>query len=202
MSRVVVAVTGGVASGKSEVTRRFEALGVPVFDADIAAREVLAPGSPGLAAVVEAFGPGLLAGDGSLNRRAMRERVFGDDDSRRRLEAIVHPAVRARLRSQATDCAAPYAVLAIPLLAESGGRERWPFIDRIVVVDVPEPVQIERLVARDGIDESLARRMLAAQASRGQRLALADDVIVNDGALSALDDEVARLHRLYLDLAG
>lgn len=202
MSPMVVAVTGGVASGKSEVTRRFEALGVPVFDADLAAREALAPGSPGLAAVVQAFGPEVLAEDGDLDRHAMRQRVFADEAARRQLEAIVHPVVRACLRRQITNCQAPYAVLAIPLLSESGGRKRWPVIDRILVVDVPAAVQIQRLVARDQVDETLARRMLATQASRAQRLAIADDVIANDGALATLDAEVSRLHRRYLELAG
>lgn len=201
MKRLVVAVTGGVASGKTEVTRRFQALGVPVFDADLAAREALAPGTPGLAAVVHAFGLGVLAADGSLDRRAMRERVFADPAVRQRLEAIVHPAVRERLAAQLSDCRTPYALLAIPLLVETGGRGRWPMIDRVLAVDVPEAVQIARLSARDGIDQALAQRMLAAQATRAERLAAADDVIVNDGPLQALDAEVARLHRRYLDLA-
>ena len=202
MSRFVVAVTGGVASGKSEVSRRFEALGVPVFDADLAARDALAPGTPGLAAVIHAFGPAVLAADGSLDRRAMRERVFRDETARRQLEAIVHPTVRERLRSQAEASPAPYVLLAIPLLVEGGGRGRWPFIDRVLVVDVPEAVQLARLTARDGIDAALARDMLAAQASRAARLAEADEVIVNDGPLEALDAEVARLHRRYLGIAG
>ena len=202
MTRFTVAVTGGIACGKSEATRRFEALGVPVFDADLAAREALATGSPGLAAVVREFGPDVLTKDGALDRRAMRERVFGDDDARGRLEAIVHPDVRARLTGQIAACAAPYAILAIPLLVESGGRARWPMIDRVLAIDVPEAVQIARLTARDGIDEALARRMLAAQATRAQRLAAADDVIVNDGPLEALDAEVTRLHRRYRELAA
>ncbi|MDZ4348753.1 MAG: dephospho-CoA kinase [Xanthomonadaceae bacterium] len=197
MTGFVVAVTGGVASGKSEVTRRFERLGVPVFDADIAAREALAPGSPGLAAVVHSFGLGVLAPDGGLDRRAMRQRVFNDDTARRQLETIVHPIVRERLRAQVEQCTADYAILAIPLLAESGGRERWPFIDRVLLVDVPESVQMSRLMARDGIDRPLATSMIAAQSTRAQRLALADDVVVNDGPLHLLDEAVASLHHRY-----
>jgi dephospho-CoA kinase len=196
MTDFVVAVTGGVASGKSEATRRFERLGVPVFDADIAAREALAPGSPGLAAVVHSFGLEALAPDGSLDRRAMRQRVFNDDTARRQLETIVHPIVR-----EVEQCTADYAILAIPLLAESGGRERWPFIDRVLLVDVPESVQMSRLMARDGIDRPLAANMLAAQSTRAQRLALADDVIVNDGPLNLLDEAVASLHRRYTAMA-
>jgi dephospho-CoA kinase len=201
MTDFVVAVTGGVASGKSEATRRFERLGVPVFDADIAAREALAPGSPGLAAVVHSFGLEALAPDGSLDRRAMRQRVFNDDTARRQLETIVHPIVRERLRAEVEQCTADYAILAIPLLAESGGRERWPFIDRVLLVDVPESVQMSRLMARDGIDRPLAANMLAAQSTRAQRLALADDVIVNDGPLNLLDEAVASLHRRYTAMA-
>lgn len=202
MTDFVVAVTGGVASGKSEVTRRFEHLGVPVFDADIAAREALAPGSPGLAAVVHAFGLEVLAPDGSLDRRAMRQRVFNDDNARRVLESIVHPVVRDRLRAQVAHCRAAYAILAIPLLAESGGRDRWPYISRILLVDVPESVQMHRLMARDGIDRPLAASMLAAQSTRDQRFAMADDVLVNDGPLDLLDEAVASLHRRYLAMAS
>lgn len=184
-----------------EATRRFEALGVPVFDADLSTREALTPGAPGLAAVMHAFGLGVLAVDGGLDRRAMRERVFANAAARQRLEAIVHPIVRERLAVQLADCRAPYALVAIPLLVETGGRERGPMIDRVLAVDVPEAVQISHLNARDGIDVALARRMLAAQSTRAQRLAAADDAIVNDGPLEALDAEVGRLHRRYLELA-
>lgn len=202
MSARAVALTGGVASGKSEVGRCFQALGVPLFDADLAAREALAPGSPGLAEAVAAFGPEILGPDGGLDRRAMRQRVFADAAARRRLEAIVHPHVRRRLHAQVETSAAPYAILAIPLLAESGGREAWPWLWRVLVVDVPAPVQRARLMARDAVDAALARQMLAAQASREQRLALADEVIANDGSLDALHRQVAALHEKYLALAA
>ena len=201
MSNYIIGVTGGVASGKSEVTRRFEALGVAVADADLAAREAVAAGSSGLAEVVSAFGPGVLATDGGLDRTAMRLRVFEDPAARRRLEAIIHPRVRAWLREQCETAPAPYAIAAIPLLTEGGGRGTYPWIDRILVVDVPVEVQIERLMRRDGVDLALAESMLAAQVSREARLAIADDVIVNDGALEALDGEVARLDRMYRGLA-
>jgi len=197
-----IGLTGGIASGKSEVSRRFEALGIVVADADLAARAALAPGSDGLAETVAAFGRDILAVDGSLDRAAMRRRVFSDPDARRRLEAIVHPRVRAMLAAQCASAASPYAIAAIPLLAEVGGRGAYPWLSRILVVDVPAAVQMERLQRRDGIDASLAAGMLAAQATRRERLAIADDVIANDGPLDALDAQVAALDRRYRALAG
>ena len=201
MSDYIVAVTGGIASGKSEVTRRFEALGVTVADADIAARNAVAPGSAGLAEVVASFGDGILAPDGALDRAAMRQHVFGDEAARRRLEAIIHPRVRAQLRATCEAAPGAYAIAAIPLLAEGGGREAYAWLDRILVVDVPAEVQQARLMARDGNDAALAQRMIAAQATREQRLAVADDVIVNDGPLAALQAHVEALDRLYRRLA-
>ena len=201
MSDYIVAVTGGIASGKSEVTRRFEALGVTVADADIAARDAVAPGSAGLAQVVASFGEGILAPDGSLDRAAMRQHVFGDEAARRRLEAIIHPRVRAQLRATCEAAPGAYAIAAIPLLAEGGGREAYAWLDRILVVDVPAEVQQARLMARDGSGADLAQRMIAAQATREQRLAVADDVIVNDGPLAALQAHVEALDRLYRRLA-
>jgi dephospho-CoA kinase len=201
MSHFIIGVTGGVASGKSEVTRRFEALGVVVADADVAARAAVAPGSDGLAAVVEGFGPSVLAPDGSLDRAAMRRRVFGNEAARRQLESIIHPLVRAQLRRECEAAAGSYAVAAIPLLAEGGGREAYPWLQRILVVDVPVEVQRSRLVLRDGIDPDLAGRMVAAQASREQRLAIADDVIVNDGGIGELQGHVEQLDRRYRMLA-
>lgn len=201
MSAYVVGLTGGVASGKSEVERRFAAHGMTVADADIAARDAVAPGSEGLAAVVDAFGSRVLQADGSLDRARMRRIVFADDDARRRLEAIVHPQVRLRLRRACEAAPGPYAIAAIPLLAE-GGRGHYPWIDRVLVVDVPREVQLARLQQRDGIDAALAGRMLAAQVDRATRLELADDVIYNDGPLDALDGHVAALDARYRRLAA
>ncbi len=197
---LVIALTGGIAAGKSAVARRFEALGVPVHDADVAARAVIEPGSSGLAAVVDAFGAQVLDASGRLDRPAMRERVFADPVARRRLEAIIHPRVRQWLHERALAEREPYCLLAIPLLAENIAHYRW--VDRVLLVDAPENLQIARLVARDGIDETLARRMLAQQATRAERRALADDVIENDGDEAALDSAVTDLHRRYLALAG
>src|SRR5690606_18863288 len=146
MSDYIIGVTGGVASGKSEVTRRFEALGVVVADADVAAREAVAPGSEGLAELVGVFGTEALDGAGGLDRAAMRRRVFADPAARSALEAIIHPQVRALLRTQCEAAAGAYAIAAIPLLAEGGGRAAYPWLDRILVVDVPEAVQRERLM--------------------------------------------------------
>ncbi|WP_158885957.1 dephospho-CoA kinase [Rhodanobacter sp. L36] len=197
---MVVALTGGVASGKSAVTRRFETLGVPVHDADVAAREVVEPGTPGLVEIIRDFGSDVLGDDGRLNRPAMRQRVFADPAARLKLEAIVHPRIRQWLRDRALAERARYCVLAIPLLAENVAHYDW--VDRVLLVDAPEALQIERLVRRDGIDESLARLMLANQASRAKRLALADDVIENHGDEADLDHAVSELHRRYLAMAA
>ena len=201
MSEFIVGLTGGVASGKSEVQRRFEALGVYVADADVAAREAVAKGSDGLRDVVEAFGAGVLDADGELDRAAMRRRIFQDGDAKRRLEAIIHPRVRSRLYQSCLAASTPYAMAAIPLLAEGGGRASYPWLARILVVDAHPATQLSRLLTRDGIDEVLAARMLAAQATREQRLAIADDVIDNTGPLEALDPQIGALHTRYQALA-
>lgn len=197
MAGFIVAVTGGVASGKSAVTRAFEALGVAVADADLAARAVVEPGQPGLAEVIAHFGPALLQADGRLDRAALRQRVFTDPGAKAALESLLHPRIRARLAAECAAAPGPYAVVAIPLLAEGGGRSAYPWLQRVLVVDVPVAVQLARLVQRDSIDAALAQRMVDAQASRAQRLALADDVIVNDGPLAELEAAVARLHQRY-----
>jgi dephospho-CoA kinase len=202
MGAYVVGLTGGIASGKREVARRFQALGVQVIDADVAARDVVTVGSEGLAEVVAAFGPGILDAAGALDRAAMRRRVFDDADARKRLEDIVHPRVRGMLEAGCAGADGDYVIAAIPLLAEGGGREHYPWLARILVVDVPPGIQLARLLQRDGIDDALARRMVAAQASREQRLAIADDVIVNDGSLDALATHVEALDRRYRALAA
>ncbi|WP_445146204.1 dephospho-CoA kinase [Dyella sp. Tek66A03] len=195
----VVALTGGVAAGKSAVSRRFEALGIHVYDADVASREVIAPGTGGLQAVIDHFGGEVLDSRGQLDRAAMRKRVFGDDEARRALEAIIHPRVRAWLHEHAHADRGAYCLLAIPLLAENLDHYRW--VDRVLVVDAPKAMQLERLVRRDGIDEALARRMIERQAHRTERLMLAHDVIENHGDEAALDQAVSQLHTRYLALA-
>lgn len=196
---LVVAVTGGIASGKSALTARLQGLGAPVADADLVAHAVVEPGTDGLAEVVACFGADVLDGAGRLDRAAMRRRVFADASARRQLEAIIHPRVRRALAAAVAGWTAPYGLLAIPLLAENAAAYAW--VDRVLVVDVPAATQVERLVARDGIDAALARQILAAQASRDQRLAIADDVHDATGPLAALDDRAATLHRHYLELA-
>jgi dephospho-CoA kinase len=196
----VVALTGGVAAGKSAVAERFEALGIGVYDADIAARAVVAPGEAALTEIEFVFGAAALNADGGLDRRAMRARVFADPEARRALECIVHPRVRAWLRRRVGMDRGPYCILAIPLLVET--RSQYDWVDRVLLVDAPEALQIERLMQRDGGTRETAQRMLDAQSSRAQRLAIADDVIVNDGDEADLDARVAALHRRYIELAA
>jgi dephospho-CoA kinase len=199
MSPFRVALTGGIASGKSTVAGLFAARGVPVIDTDLIARQVVEPGEPALAAVIEAFGSGVLGPDGRLDRPRMRERVFADPAARRRLEDILHPAIRAEMERQARAAGGPYQLLVIPLLVEAGRRDH---VDRVLVVDVPEATQIERLMRRDGVPRSQAEAALRAQAARDARFALADDVIENTDDLVALEAQVEALHRDYLRRAG
>jgi dephospho-CoA kinase len=195
-----IGLTGGIASGKSAAAAVFAGLGVPVIDSDVIAREVVAPGSPGLAAIRARFGDGVLQADGQLDRRALRAQVFADPAARRDLEALTHPLIRQKMAALSAAAGGPYQVHAIPLLVEGGAKR--PGIDRVLVIDCPEALQIERVMARDRVDEASARAVLAAQATRAQRLAAADDVIVNDRGLDALQDAVTALHRRYLELAA
>lgn len=198
--RLRIGLTGGIASGKSTVARRFVELGVPVIDADEAARAVVAPGKPGLARVLERFGGELTDENGELDRRALRDLIFKDPGSRRDLEAILHPLIRADMERSADLAVGPYVVMAIPLLVEGGARDR---VDRVLVVDVDEVVQLQRVRARDGCTEEQARAILASQASRSARLAAADDVLLNTGTVTVteLRQAVDRLHAQYLRLA-
>ena len=191
-----VGLTGGIASGKSTVARLFAARGVPVIDTDDLAREVVAPGSEGLAAVVERFGPAVLSADGSLDRRALRRIVFDSEPARRDLEAITHPRIRALLAQRSSEAGGAYQIWVIPLLVEGKGRIQ---VDRVLLVDCPEALQIERVMQRDGSSREQAEAILAAQASRAARLSAADDVIVNDGDPARLDAAVAALHQTYLE---
>ena len=194
-----VGLTGGIASGKSAVAALFAALGVPVIDADIVARELVARGTPLLASLFERFGVGIRAPDGSLDRSALRRLVFGNDTLRRELESLLHPAIRARTEQLAMVAGGPYQLHVVPLLVETNAKLRFA---RVLLVDCPESLQLERLLAREHLAPTEARAMLAAQASRAARLAVADDVIVNDGALDDLAPQVAALHVRYLELAA
>lgn len=194
-----IGLTGGIASGKSTVAERFAELGIPVIDADESSRLVVAPGQPGLAAVKARFGAGILTPAGELDRRALRNVVFTDPEARKALEAILHPLIRADMDRRAAIAAGPYLVMAIPLLVEGGARDR---MDRILVVDVAEEVQLERLLARDGCNLQQAHAILSVQASRNSRTKAADDVLVNSGTVSELRRAVDELHRRYLSLAA
>lgn len=196
-----IAVTGGIASGKSEVTQRFERLGIPVLDADLISRELVEPGQAALIEIVRRFGATILDSNGRLDRRRLRGLVFSDPGARRDLEAILHPRVRATLRSRVADANGHYVLLAIPLLAEAA-RDHYDWLRRVIVVDVPQAVQLDRVMRRDRVERDAALATIAAQASREVRLALATDVIVNDGSLDALDAIVARLHQRFLRIAG
>jgi dephospho-CoA kinase len=198
---MIIGVTGGIASGKSTVARAFEALGIPWVDADDVAREVVEPGEPALAEIAERFGPRVLNADGSLNRRALREIVFAAPEQRRWLESVTHPRIRERLmthleRLQAGE--APYGLLVSPLLFESGQSE---LVERSLVIDVPEALQIARTAARDDVDEAQARAIVAAQMPRAERLARADDVLDNGGSEAEMRRRVAELDRRYRQLA-
>ncbi len=173
----------------------FERLGVPVLDADAVAREIVAPPSAILNAIAEEFGPASLLPDGTLDRRRLREQVFADAAARQKLEQITHPAIRRRLMQWRDAQAAPYCILAVAILLESGMHS---LVNRILVIDASEETQLQRLLARDPINETLARQMLASQASRAQRLARADDVIENDGNMNLLRQSVRTLHERYL----
>ena len=193
-----IGLTGGIASGKSTVTQRFTELGVPVIDADVASRKVVEPGTPGLAQVVERFGAGILE-DGHLDRRALRNLIFEDSSLRRALDAILHPLIRAEMEREAAQAQAPYVIMAVPLLVEGGSSAKR--VDRMLVVDADETLQIQRLQARDGSSVEQARAILASQASRTARLSEADDVLLNSGSVADLRQAVDRLHAQYLQLA-
>jgi len=200
MSRVYrVGLTGGIACGKSTVANLFAALGVTIVDTDLLAREVVAPGSALLPRIAGHFGAQVLQKDGSLDRAALRSRVFANPAERQWLERLTHPAIRELTDKRCESATSDYVIVAIPLLVETAGAERF---DRVLVVDCSPEIQLARLQARDGTTRAEAQRMLAAQATREQRLAVADDVITNDGDLAALREQVEKLHRQYLKLAS
>lgn len=194
-----VGLTGGIGSGKSAVSDRFAALGIAVVDTDVIAHELTAAGGGAIAAIGATFGPGFVGEDGALDRSRMRSAVFSDPSERKRLEAILHPMIRGESDRRIKAAGSAYAVLAIPLLVESGiDRER---IHRVLVVDCTEDAQVSRVMRRSRLAEEEVRRIIAAQASRVRRLAAADDVIDNSGTLAELDLKVDALHRRYLEMA-
>jgi dephospho-CoA kinase len=190
-----VGLTGGIASGKTTVANLFAALGITIVDTDLLAREVVEPGTALLMEIAAHFGAGILSDEGSLNRRALRDRVFADPAERRWLEERTHPAIRALTDARSDAAPGPYCIVAIPLLVETQGQSRF---NRVLVVDCDPQIQLARVMARDGITREAAVKMLAAQVSREARLAVADDVIRNDGDIAGLRDQVERLHREYV----
>jgi dephospho-CoA kinase len=194
----VVGVTGGIGSGKTAVTNGFQALGIEIVDADVASRVVVEPGTDALQRIAEHFGADILQADGTLDRAALRKIIFQDPAAKRWLEQLLHPLIRSEIQRQLRDATSPYVILVSPLLVEA---EQHLFCDRILVVDVPEEIQLQRTVVRDNNDPDQVRRIIASQASRAQRLEHADDVIENDGSLEQLRAKVERLHERYLQLA-
>jgi dephospho-CoA kinase len=193
-----VGLTGGVASGKSLVAGMFVKLGAQLIDTDQVARDVVAPGEPGLAAVRDAFGPGILDARGELDRVALRKVVFADPAKRETLEGVLHPLIRARTLERIAAATAPYTIVAVPLLVETDfGR----LVDRVAVVDCPESLQLERLMRRDGLPRAEALAMIGAQTDRKSRLRAAHDVIDNGGDREVTRRQVAQLHQIYLGLA-
>lgn len=195
-----VGLTGGIASGKSRVEAAFARLGVPVADADAESRALSEPGQPGLTALVQLLGPGILDAAGHLNRKALRGRLFGDVGLRLRVEQVLHPLVLERLKARQRGFSAPYSLVVIPLLVEVPASRA--LVDRVLLVDCPEELQLARLMSRDGETEPQARAILAAQAPRAARRAAADDILLNEGDTAALDKAVDRLHGYYLELAA
>ena len=202
MARFRVGLTGGIASGKSAADAAFAGLGVAVEDADVIARELVEPGQPALAEIVQHFGADVLDAAGHLDRPALRRRIFANPGDKTALEAILHPRIREELEVRTSAAPGDIAIASIPLLAEGGGRSAYPWLDRILVVDVAAETQAQRLMQRDGIDAPLAMRMIEAQASREARRAIADDIVNNEGSLADLQAHIADLHRLYRRLAA
>ena len=195
-----VGLTGGIGCGKTAVSDRFAALGASIIDTDVIAHALTVPGGAAMDALLHEFGPAFVTADGALERVRMRELVFSDPAAKTRLEAILHPRIRAATAAAAAVASGPYLVYVVPLLVESGGwRER---VDRVLVIDCPEEMQIARVMRRNAMSEDQVRAIMATQASRAERLAAADDVVRNDGGLEALDRQIALLHAQYLAFCG
>lgn len=192
---LVVGITGGIGSGKSAVTRRLEEHGITVVDADVVARVVVEPGTPALAQIAEHFGTDILLADGTLDRAALRARVFADEAERRWLERLTHPLIGQEIVDQLSASPSPYTVLSSPLLLDTSQKA---LVECVVVVDVPEALQVSRTAQRDNNDEAQIKRIMAAQLSREARLALADIVIDNSGSLEELNVQVDELHKEFL----
>ena len=203
----VVAITGGIGSGKTTVANQFAALGIEVVDADLIAREVVAPGTPALAAITSHFGPEILTEQGLLDRRVLRERIFSDQAAKSWLNALLHPIIRSEMLRQCAAVSSPYCLLVVPLLVENRLTELADRVlvmaDRVLVIDVDEATQIERTCHRDGVSREQAQAILASQASRSERLAMADDVLDNQsGTTETIRARILALHETYLAFAS
>lgn len=197
--RLRIGLTGGIGSGKSEVARQFAALGAAVIDTDVIARQLVEPGQPALAEIIAVFGQNVLQSDGRLHRDRLRQRIFAAPGLRRQLEAILHPRIRAQALQEAEQAVSPYCLLVIPLLVETGAD--YP-LDRVLLIDCPEALQRARVRARNALPDADIDAILAAQAGRAARQAVADDIITNDASLHDLTVAVERLHRQYTELAS
>lgn len=194
-----VALTGGIGSGKSTIANAFAALGVPIIDADVIAREVVEPGSAALRQIAERHGESILTAHGALNRARLRAIIFQSPDEKTWLNNLLHPLINARTQQLKALSTAPYVLWVVPLLVENGLQHQ---ADRVLVVDVDEATQLRRTIQRDGIDRQQAQNILSAQATRSTRLAVADDVINNSGTPDEALPQVAALHQRYLTLAA
>lgn len=196
----VVAITGGIGSGKTTVANQFAELGIEVVDADVIAREVVEPGTPALAAIADHFGAQILGADGTLDRRALRERIFNHPEEKQWLNALLHPLIRSEMLRQCAAASSAYCLLVVPLLVEN---QLTGLANRVLVIDVDEETQIERTCRRDGVSREQAQAILAAQASRAERLAAADDVLDNqNGSSETISARILALHRTYLVFAS
>lgn len=195
---LVVGLTGGIGSGKSTVAEGFAALGIPVIDADQLARELVEPGQPALEEIIASFGVNCVSEDGRLDRDYMRHQIYADTARKRQLEAILHPRIRQRIKTLLAGISAPYCIVVIPLLLETGQTD---LVDRILVVDSPEKEQLKRVAARDGLTHNAVMAIMATQSDRSTRLNAADDVIINDTDLDSLTGRIQELHQLYMELS-
>ncbi|MFQ3198517.1 MAG: dephospho-CoA kinase [Paraglaciecola sp.] len=198
MSEFVVGLSGGIGSGKTTVSNMFAKLGVAIIDADVIARQVVEPNSPALKAIIDNFGPQLLDPDGNLDRRKLREIVFSQPEAKNWLNALLHPLIRQQIQQQTDQATSLYCMLSVPLLVEN---KSYKNVDRVVIVDVPENLQLSRSINRDGANETQINAIMAAQATRQQRLEVADDVIDNSGDEAALFPQVYQLHQRYVKMA-
>jgi len=195
---LTIGLTGGIGSGKSTVANLFNALGVPVYDTDIIARKLVEPGQPALEEIIATFGKDIIDAKGHLDRQKLKQRIFASDEAKDKLEKILHPRIRESLLAKINNCTAPYCIAVIPLLVE----KHWQtVVDRVLLVDVSEETQIQRTQQRDELTESAVKRIVGSQATRAQRLAVADDVINNDITPDKLQAEIQRLHEKYTKLS-